>query len=173
MVGLALVIALLSLAQVARAETLRPVAVRRISRDGTARNGEGWVSNGAHHVTVMQWAPIEGWGDCALCVRVTGPADRLPLMVQVRALTMCWGHITTWADLTGAGPWYADWTDGYDLLLTGPGWYCTRVTAETDYWRQQRNCGIVLVSLYDPHASAGRTYRLSVSDTVVYMGASR
>jgi len=149
----------------------RPSLVRRISVDDTGRNGEAWVSNAGYHITLMHWPWPAGKWDACLCFRVTGPTERLPLLVQVRAIDTGWSAWETWSGLNQRGQWYVPWTDGYDVLIDGPGWYCTRITAEVDYAQQVRNGGILIASLYDSYPTAGRTYRIAASEIFVHLRA--
>ena len=147
----------------------RPSLVRRMSVDNTGQNGQAWVSNAGYHITLTRWPWPDGKWRATLCFRVTGPSDRLPLLVQVRAIDTGWSAWDTWSSLNQRGQWYVRWTDGHDVLIGGPGWYCTPITAEVDYAQQVRNGGLLLASLYDDHPTAGRTYRISASEIIVHL----
>ena len=147
----------------------RPSLVRRMSVDDTGQNGQAWVSNAGYHITLMRWPWPAGKWHATLCFRVTGPTGRLPLLVQVRAINTGWGAWETWSGLNQQGQWYVRWTDGHDVLIDGPGWYCTPITAEVDYAQQVYNGGILLASLYDEHPTAGRTYRIAASEIFVHL----
>jgi len=118
-----------------------------------------WASNSRYHIGAVAFAAVPpGRWDARLCVDVTGPVGRAPLRLWIREITTGWGIGTTMDELDAEGPWWASWTDGEELYLTGTGRYCVRLPAHIDYWHDVADHGLVLLAA--PGQTAGVTYRM-------------
>ena len=153
--------AVLAMPVMAERRLVEPTIVRTISKGEDGVTGVARVSNARYHLTLVRFEIPEGewWG--YFCARCTGPSDRLPLWVEVRPVTVGWGLISQYQDVVH-GEWLVPWTDGYDMCVDGPGWYCVKMRAELSWWQEHLNWGLALVSIRSEyHPTAGRTYRWS------------
>lgn len=148
---------------------LKPFIVRTVSKGEEGLTGVARVSNARHHLILVRFEIPEGewWG--RFCARCTGPNDRLPLRVEVRPLTIGWGAISQYRDVVH-GDWYVPWTDGYDMYVDGPGWYCVKFRGELSWWKDHMNFGVAVMEARSPeHPTAGRTYRFAPNDFYLYV----
>ena len=145
---------------------LRPEIVMTIREREPSLPGTAWVSNQNYHMTLLwfDWIPEGRWA-ATICAECTGPSDRAPMWIQVRALDKPWGLGNSYQSVT-AGQWHVTWSDGAMLYVDGPGWTCVRLPAQVDHWQQVHNYGLGWIAM---ETSDGKTFRFRADRIILHL----